>query len=202
MYTLAFLFSYLTFILKIMCSLLFVFPYLTFFFFKKKLFSPENVNLKPPPKKKQNRKAGKERDLYHKNYFHACESLLSVILDKKGKTAGLSLKKSGPEITQLLTHFSAGIAGTGLAVLLSVACKMASGRVTFSTAFLNTSFGFGLFWLSWAVNGLQDTVSHLSKNSSKLKLKDEEIVGKVERSMKDILFRAAALMAVAVLRFA
>ncbi|XP_010931937.1 uncharacterized protein [Elaeis guineensis] len=166
------------------------------------LKSPENVNLKPLPKKKQNRKAGKERDLYHKNYFHACESLLSVILDKKGKTASLSLKKSGPEITQLLTHFSAGIAGTGLAVLLSVACKMANGRVTFSTTkLLNTSFGFGLFWLSWAVNSLRDTIIHLSKNSSKLKLKEEEVVGKVERSMKDILLRAAALMAVAVLRF-
>ncbi|XP_008793660.1 uncharacterized protein LOC103709909 [Phoenix dactylifera] len=167
------------------------------------LKSPENVKLKPLPNKKQNRKAGKERDLYHKNYLHACEGLLSVILDKKGKTASISLKKSGPEIIQLLNHFSAGIAGMGLAVLLSVACKMANGRVTFSTGkLLNTSFGFGLFWLSWAVNRLRDTVIYLSKNSSKLKLKEEEIVGKVERSMREILFTAAALMAVAVLRFA
>lgn len=126
-----------------------------------------------------------------------------MILDKEGKTASLSLKKSGPEITQLLTHFSAGIAGTGLAVLLSVACKMANGRVTFSTArLLNTSFGFGLFWLSWAVNRLRDTIIHFGKNSSKHKLEEEQIAGKVERSMKEILLRAAALMAVAVLRFA
>ncbi|KAA8550903.1 hypothetical protein F0562_002587 [Nyssa sinensis] len=97
------------------------------------LKSPEKIKLKPSPKKKTSKKAGRERDLYRKSYLHACESLLSIMMTKRrpGKTAFLSLKNSGPELPQLLTQFSASIAGTGLAVLFSVICKVACGRVTF-----------------------------------------------------------------------
>ncbi|KAJ0054032.1 hypothetical protein Pint_01133 [Pistacia integerrima] len=164
---------------------------------------PEKIKVKP--KKKNSRKMGKERDLYRRSYFHACESLLSLMMNKRqnGKTAILSLKKSGPELPELLTHFSAGIAGTGLAVLFSVICKVACGRVPFcSSKVLNTGLAFGLVWLSWAVNRLRDTVMLISKNGSKMELKEEEIMRRVEKSLNEIYFRAATLIAVIVLRVA
>uniref|UniRef100_A0A5B7B7G1 Uncharacterized protein n=1 Tax=Davidia involucrata TaxID=16924 RepID=A0A5B7B7G1_DAVIN len=169
------------------------------------LKSPEKIKLKPSPKKKTSKKAGRERDLYRKNYFHACESLLSIMINKRrhGKTTYLSLKKSGPELPQLLTQFSASIAGTGLAVLFSVFCKVACGRVPFCASKLyNTGFGFGLVWLSWAVNRMRDTIVYISKNSGKLGLKEEEMLKKFDRSVNEILFRAVTVMAVVVLRLA
>ncbi|MFQ6635914.1 hypothetical protein Gotur_012661 [Gossypium turneri] len=167
--------------------------------------SPEKLKQKPSPKKNASRKLASERDLYKKNYFHACECLLSLIVDKRrhGRTAILSLKKSSPELPQLLSQFSAGIAGTGLAVLLSVIWKVACWRVPFCTPKLySASIGFGLVWISWAVNQLRDTVVHISKNTSKSGLKEEEMVERVEKSVNQIYFRAATLMAIAVLRFA
>ncbi|KAA3463098.1 Drebrin-like protein [Gossypium australe] len=167
--------------------------------------SPEKIKQKPSPKKNASRKLASERDLYKKNYFHACECLLSLMVDKRrhGRTAILSLKKSGPELPQFLSQFSAGIAGTGLAVLLSVIWKVACWRVPFCTPKLfSASIGFGLVWLSWAVNRLRDTVVHISKNTSKSGLKEEEMVERVEKSVNQIYFRAVTLMAIAVLRFA
>ncbi|XP_037492494.1 uncharacterized protein LOC105650233 isoform X2 [Jatropha curcas] len=164
----------------------------------------EKIKLKPSLKKKNSRRGISERDLYKRNYFHACESLLSLMMDKKrhGKTAILSLKKSGPELPALLTRFSAGIAGTGLAVLFSVVCKLACGRAPFCASKLfTTGFGFGLVWLSWAVNRLSDTIAYVSKNASKLGMKDEDMLETVDKSLKDIYFRAATLMAVAMLKF-
>lgn len=165
--------------------------------------SPENIKLKPLLKKKPYKNAGKERDVYQKNYFRACENLLSVIVDKKsGSFVILSLKKSAPEITQLLSHVSAGIAGTGLAILLSVACKTAIGRLPLSsTKVLNTGLGIGFFCLSWAVNKLRETVSYISRSSNKLKLTEEDIIGRVDRSVNEVLFRAIALVAIVLLRF-
>lgn len=123
---------------------------------------------------------------------------------RQRKTAILSLKKSGPELPELLTQFSAGIAGTGLAVLLSVICKLACGRGVSFCAYklLNTGFGFGLVWLSWAVNKLRDTIVCMNKNAGKLGLKDEEMIQKVDKSLREVYFRAATLLAVAVLRLA
>ncbi|KAK5774324.1 hypothetical protein F383_07346 [Gossypium arboreum] len=167
--------------------------------------SPKKIKQKPSPKKNASRKLASERDLYKKNYFHACECLLSLMVDKRrhGRTAILSLKKSGPELPQLLSQFSAGIAGTGLAVLLSVIWKVACWRVPFCTPKLfSAGIGFGLVWLSWAVNRLRDTVVHISKNTSKSGLKEEEMIERVEKSVNQIYFRAATLMAIAVLRFA
>ncbi|KAH7666940.1 hypothetical protein IHE45_12G028200 [Dioscorea alata] len=165
--------------------------------------SPEAVKLKPLTKKQRSRKAGNERNVHGKNYFSACESLLTFIADEKGsKTAVLSLKKSGPEITQFLTQLSAGIAGTGLAVLFSVIYQVASQRVPFCiTKVLNTGFGFSLVCLSWAVNRLRDTISNVSKNLNKLSPSDDG-TQKVEDCMKEIFFRALAVMAVVILRFA
>ncbi|KAK3041399.1 hypothetical protein RJ639_000376, partial [Escallonia herrerae] len=168
------------------------------------LKSPEKAKNKPSLKKKNNRKACKERDLYRKNYFQTCESLLSIMVDKNrnGKTAILALKKSGPELPQLLTQCSASIAGTGLALLFSVVLKVGSGRVPFcASKLLNTGLAFGLVWLSWAVNRLRDTIAYISKNSGK-SLKDEEMMKNVDRSLKEIYFRAGTLMAVVVLRLA
>lgn len=160
--------------------------------------------MKPLTKKKQSRKAIRERDLYKKNYFHACESLLSVLLAKRrGKMTILSLKKSGPGVPELLSQFSAGIAGTGLAVIFSVFYKIVGSRVPFcATKLLNTGFGFGLVWLSWAVNRLRDTIVHVSKNSSRMGSNEAEIIRKVDRSVNEVFFRAATIMAVALFRFA
>ncbi|KAH8489290.1 hypothetical protein H0E87_024794 [Populus deltoides] len=160
------------------------------------------VKIKPSRKKKNNRKGGRVRDLYKRNYFHACESLLSLMMDKRrGKTAVLLLKKSGPELPELLNQFSVGIAGAGLALLFSIICRVACGRVSFCASKLfSTSVGLGLVWLSWAVSKLKDTVVYISKHASKLGLKDEEIMGIVNESFRDIYFRAVTVMAVAVLR--
>ncbi|XP_043709150.1 uncharacterized protein LOC122658294 isoform X2 [Telopea speciosissima] len=168
------------------------------------LRSPEKNKQTSPQRKRHNKKAGRGRDLYRKNYFHACESLLTLILEKgQGKTAIKSLKKSGPELPQLLNQFSAGIAGTGLAVIFSVACKVAGGRVPFcASKLLHTGVGFGLVWLSGAVNRLRDTIIYISKNSSKLGSKEDEMMRRVDRSVKEIFFRAATIMVVTVLRFA
>ncbi|CAJ1906231.1 unnamed protein product [Sphenostylis stenocarpa] len=166
------------------------------------LKSPEKLKLKPSPRK--NKKGGRDRDLY-KNYSHACETLLSLMVDKKqrGKTAILSLKKSGPELPELLTQFSAGIAGTGIAVLLSVMCNIACGRATFcGSSLFNTGFGLGLVWLSGAVNKLRATILSISKNAGKLGLKEEKMMQKLDKSIRDIYYTAAALLAVVVLRLA
>ncbi|KAK7378325.1 hypothetical protein VNO80_03764 [Phaseolus coccineus] len=166
------------------------------------LKSPEKVKVKPGPRK--NKKIGRDRDL-HKNYSHACETLLSLMVDKKqrGKTAIISLKKSGPELTDLLTQFSAGIAGTGLAVLLSVMCNLACGRSTFcASSLFNTGFGLGLVWLSGAVNKLRVTIVSISKNAGKLGLKEEKMMQKLDKSITDIYYTAATLLALVVLRLA
>ncbi|XP_041022605.1 uncharacterized protein LOC121263646 [Juglans microcarpa x Juglans regia] len=169
------------------------------------LKSPEKLKVKPSPKKKNNRKVGRERDIHKKNYFHACETLLSLMVNKRynGKTAVLSLKKSGPELPELLTQFSAGIAGTGLAVLFSVVGKLSCGRVPFcSSKLLSTGFGFGLVWLSWSVNKLRDTIVYISKNAGKLGVKEEQMMRRVDKCMKEIYFGTATLMVVAMLKFA
>lgn len=169
--------------------------------------SNETNKTKSALKKKQKKNTSYNRDIFQKNYFHVCESLLSLLLDKNITSAGkgTALKKLGPEIAHILTSFSIGIAGTGLAVLLSVACKMTSPgmRVPLSTTrVFNTGFGLGLFWLSWAVNGLRDAIVQVFRGSNKLKIKDEEMALKVERSMRDVLVRAGTLVALAALRFA
>ncbi|QHO25449.1 uncharacterized protein DS421_12g381170 [Arachis hypogaea] len=76
-----------------------------------------------------------------------------------------------PELPHLLTQFFVGIVGTDLAVMLSVVCKLACGRVPFCTSkLLNTGFRFGLVWLSWAVSKLRDTIINISKHAGKLGL--------------------------------
>ena len=73
--------------------------------FLKKKCSGE-VKSKSSSKKKQRGKNIKERELYQRNYIHASEAFLSILLDKdKSSSTILSLKKAGPEITELLTVF-------------------------------------------------------------------------------------------------
>lgn len=124
-----------------------------------------------------------------------------MMMDKRrGKAAVLLLKKSGPELPELLNQFSVGIAGTGIALLFSVICRVACGRVSFCASKLfSTGVGFGLVWLSWAVSKLKDTVVYIGKHASKLDLKDDEIMAIVNKSFSDIYFRAVTVMAVAVL---
>ncbi|KAK1356962.1 DNA-directed RNA polymerase III subunit RPC8-like [Heracleum sosnowskyi] len=169
------------------------------------LKSPQKTRLRPSQKKKYTRKVGKEREQYSKNYSYSCESLLSIIVDKKrhGKTAILELKKSGPELSHLLTQFSASIAGAGLALLFSVVCKVATGRVPFcASKLLNTGLGFGLVWLSWSVNRLRNMIIQISKNSDKRASKEVEMLKNLDSSVKEIFFRAATLTAMMVLRLA
>lgn len=158
--------------------------------------------MKRPSKKKGKRATG-DRAVYENNSLQACEMLLSIMMDKKrnGKSLTNSLKKAGPELPLLLTQFSASITGTGLAVMFSVIFKVACGSIPFCTPNLLTSgFGIGLFWLSRAVNRLRDTIIYIAKNSKKLEF--EEMMVKVDKSVNDIFFRTAAVMAVLILRFA
>jgi len=168
------------------------------------LKSKADVKAKSPLKKKQKGKNINERDMYQNNYFHASEAILSILMDKdRSSSTILSVKKAGPEISELLTQCSIGIAGTGLAVLLSVVCKIAiGGRTPFAaTRLLHTGVGFGLFWLSSAVNGLRDTITSIFKGPIDTKLEDEVTV-RIQRSMNDIVFRAVTLLAITALRFA
>lgn len=169
------------------------------------LKSPQKTRHRSSQKKKYSHKVGKEREQYRKNYSYSCESLLSIIVDKKrhGKTAILELKKSGPELSHLLTQLSASIAGAGLALLFSVVCKVATGRVPFcASKLLNTGLGFGLVWLSWAVNSLRNMIIHISKSSDKRASKEVEMLKNLDSSVKEIFFRAATLTAMMVLRLA
>lgn len=156
-------------------------------------------------KKTRSSRTGGERDAYCNSNLHACESLLSVIMDRKqqGKKAFLSLKKSGPQLPRLLTQFSASIAGTGIAVVLSVLCRVACNRVPFcASKLLSTGLGLGLVWLSWAVNRLRDTVVSISRTSGKTEQKEEEMMNHLDRNLKDICFRAVALIAVVAMKAA
>uniref|UniRef100_A0A0D9ZU25 Uncharacterized protein n=1 Tax=Oryza glumipatula TaxID=40148 RepID=A0A0D9ZU25_9ORYZ len=167
--------------------------------------STANGKSKSSSKKKQKSKNIKERDLYPKNYFHASEAFLSMLLDKDNSSSTIhSLKKAGPEISELLTKCSIGIAGTGLAVLLSVVCKMATGMKSpiAATRLVNTGVGLGLFWLSWAVNGLRDTITSIFRSPGDMNLKDEEVAVRIQKSMNDILFRAITILAITAFKFA
>ncbi|RAL42137.1 hypothetical protein DM860_011920 [Cuscuta australis] len=160
-------------------------------------------------KTKRNKKQVKERDLYRNNTLHAFETLLSIMVDKQRRgtmviTSLMTLKKSGNDLPRLLTRLSAAIAGTALAVFLSSVCKVAAGRgvaMSASSAFFNTGLGMGLVWLSWGVNRLRDTVISITKSSSKLGMREGEVLGKLDKDVKQIYLRAVALMAVVVLRF-
>ncbi|KAG8067136.1 hypothetical protein GUJ93_ZPchr0005g14318 [Zizania palustris] len=167
--------------------------------------STANVKSRSLSKKKQKGKNIKERDLHQKNYFHASEAFLSILLDKdRSSSTILSLKKTGPEISELLTQCSIGIAGTGLAVLLSVVCKMAIGMKSpiAATRLVNTGVGLGLFWLSWAVNGLRDTITSIFRGPSDMNLDEEEVAVRIQKSMNDILFRGVTILAITALKFA
>lgn len=169
------------------------------------LRSPQKTKYQTSPQRKSNKRAVKESEIYRNNYLHACESLLSIIVDKKrhGKTAILSLKKSGPQLPQFLTTFSASIAGTGIAVLFSVACKLACGRIVFSAPrLLSTGLGLGLIWLSWAVNNMRDTVVLISRSPGKLDMLEDDMMNTLDKNVKEIYFIAATLLAVVVLRLA
>ncbi|XP_010542874.1 PREDICTED: uncharacterized protein LOC104815946 [Tarenaya hassleriana] len=163
---------------------------------------PDTTKLKPSPKKHNTKRRAREREnLYERNHLHACESLLSLMIgnDQHKKTAILSLKGSITEISELLNRFSIGIAGTGIAVLFSVLCSMATGRVPFcADKFFSTGLGFTLVWLSWAVNKLRETIVNVNRKA----VKDEYMASRVERSMKEVYFRAATVMAMLALRFA
>lgn len=165
--------------------------------------SPVDIKLKPSPKKK-GKHGTREREFYEKNYFRACENFLSLVVDQKGTSMDIiALKKSGPEITQLLSKFGAGVAGTGLAILLSAACKTAGGRAPLNAAkFLNAGLGIGFLYLSWSVARLRDAVAHITRSTGRLKLTEEEMSARLHQSVKDVLYRAAALAAVALLRLA
>ncbi|KAL1209344.1 hypothetical protein V5N11_025122 [Cardamine amara subsp. amara] len=172
------------------------------------LKSPEKTRLKPSPRKHNTKRKAKEQDLYKRNHLHAYESLLSLMIgnDHQHKhTTVLSLQRSCKELSELLTQFSISVAGTGIAVLFSVACSLASRRVPFcANKFFDTGLGFSLVILSWAVNRLREVIVHVNRKANKpcSSLKDEEIINSVERSMKEVYFRAATVLAVFALRFA
>nr|VDC91829.1 unnamed protein product [Brassica oleracea] len=172
------------------------------------LKSPEKTRLKPSPEKQNTKRKAKERDLYKRNHLHAYESLLSLMIgnDHQNKqTTILTLQRSCGELSELLTQFSITAAGTGMAVLFSVVCSIASRRVPFcANKFFDTGLGFSLVILSWAVNRLREVIVHVNRKANKpcSSLKGDEIMNSVERSIKEVYFRAATVLAVFALRFA
>lgn len=162
--------------------------------------SHEKVRRKASLKKSPTRTI-KERE---KSYLHMCEILLSILVNKEQqptKNTIHSLKKSSPQLPEMLTQCSATIAGAGIAVVLSVLCRVACNRIPFcASKVLSTGLGLGLISLSWAVHKLRETVVSISKISGKMDDKEEEILNCLQRNMKNICSRGAALMAVAVLR--
>lgn len=169
------------------------------------LTCPEKTKLKSSPKKKNSRKRCPKLDFYKRNQFHAWECLLSLMLNKQSrKTAILALKKSSPELPELLTQFTVGIAGTGLAVLMTIiGSGLGYGKMPFCASRLfSTGFGFGLVWLSGAVYKLRNAIVDITKKATKSSLKDEEIMATMDKRLKEIYFRALTVMAVGLLRFA
>lgn len=155
---------------------------------------------KAPQKKKTRTKTNNERNT---SYVHVCEILLSILVKKNqpGRNALQSLKKSGPELPQLLTQFSASIAGTGIAIIVAAVCRVACSRASLcASKILSMGFGLGFISLSWAVHNLRDTVISIGKTSGKLGANDQKVMDLLERNLKDIYFKVVALMAVAVLR--
>lgn len=172
------------------------------------LKSPEKVKVKQPPRRKSKKRSSREpANLYEKNYSRACETFLSVMMDRNrsGKSVIRSLKKSGAELPHLLNQFSTTIAGTGLAIIFSILCKVACGRASlYSTSkVLTASIGIGMFWMSWAVNKLNKTVLHIKKSPAKLGFEEEkEMARRVDQSINDIFFSAATVTAMAMLKLA
>lgn len=126
--------------------------------------------------------------------------------DPKDKhTTVLSLQRSCGELSELLTQFSITAAGTGMAVLFSVVCGLASRSVPFcADKFFDTGLGFSLVILSWAVIRLREVIVNVNRKASKQcsSLKDGEIMNSVERSIKEVYVRAVTVIAVFALRFA
>ncbi|CAN8237845.1 unnamed protein product [Cochlearia groenlandica] len=176
------------------------------------LKSPEKTRPRPSPKKHNTkRKAKEKRDLYKRNHLHAYESLLSLMIssDHKHKTKILSLQRSSKDLLELLTQFSISVAGTGLAVLFSVVYNLVSRRVPFcANKFFDTGLGLSLVILSWAVNRLRGVIVGVNKKAKKpcSSLNDDEeeilMMRSVERSIKEVYYRAATVIAVFALRFA
>ncbi|KAF3785752.1 hypothetical protein EJ110_NYTH22503 [Nymphaea thermarum] len=166
--------------------------------------SPMEARPKSLPKKRSARKTIKERDIFSKSYFHACENLLTMLVDKRSdKKLVLSLKRSSPRLAQMLTNFSVAIAGTGLAVMLFMFTKAINGRFFLSAnRLLNVGCGFGLVWVSWAVNSLRDTIESVGGPSGKVRVRDEKIGRRLKKNINQIVFRAATMMVVVALRFA
>ncbi|XP_078435407.1 uncharacterized protein LOC144706365 [Wolffia australiana] len=164
----------------------------------------KTVKPNPSTSKKETRRATKERDMYRKNLFHACESLLLMILGgSRGEMAFLSLKKSGPEVSNLLMQVCTGIIGTAIAVFFSVVWRIAVLKAPFSSAkLLSAGLALSLVWLSEAVNSLRENIVLFSRNSGKVAFVDRKMRLRFEKSMKQIFYRTLTLMAVALLRYA
>ncbi|KAG2297521.1 hypothetical protein Bca52824_044190 [Brassica carinata] len=79
--------------------------------------------------------------------------------------------------------------------LLQSVCPLAN-------KFFDTGLGFSLVILSWAVNRLREVIIHVNRRENKpcSSLKGDEIINNVERSIKEVYFRAATVLAVFALR--
>ncbi|XP_010481894.1 PREDICTED: uncharacterized protein LOC104760621 isoform X3 [Camelina sativa] len=162
--------------------------------------SPKKTRLKPSPKKQNPKIRDKETDLYKRNHLHACESLISLMIgdEQHRQTTILSLKKSRGELLELLTQFSIGFAGTGIAVLFSLVCSVASRRVPFcANKVFESALSLSLVLLSWSVSRLREAIVDVNKKA----IKEEEITYNVERRIKEVYFRTATVIAMVALRF-
>ncbi|KAL0724113.1 hypothetical protein Bca4012_038712 [Brassica carinata] len=165
--------------------------------------APQKTRAKQPSRKKQNPKLrDRENDLYKRNHLHACESLISLMIgsEQHRQTTMLSLKKSscGEDLSELLAQLSIGFAGTGIAVFFSVVCNVASGRVPFcANKVFDAGLSLSLVLLSWAVSRLREAIVGINRKV----INGEETTNRVETRIKDVYFRAAAVIIMVALRF-
>ncbi|KAF7804777.1 uncharacterized protein G2W53_043888 [Senna tora] len=136
--------------------------------------------------------------LKRKNYSYSCERFLSFLLEYKRcpETAILSVKKSGPELPEMLSINVAGtICGFGVVILSSLLSKICGGRVSFLDLNpLHIFLGFGLQWLALAVYKLGRTIYGIQNNVGKKGLKDGKVIEKVHKNLSAIYNGAVVLL--------
>eukprot|EP01018_Ginkgo_biloba_P010937 Gb_03323 [translate_table: standard] len=171
---------------------------------KSSVLSPERHKLKHHTRKTNKRLAKKGRDIFKKSQFHLYECMLSVLFTNNSATSSvLELTKTrSKEFMTLLNQIAVALAGSGLATVLFVASKMLAVNALFdSSKFFNILFGFGLIWLSCAVQNLREVFLSLTEPQYTVRLKESQIVSKVKRELNGVTFKAFALMAFSMLRY-
>eukprot|EP00249_Psilotum_nudum_P016553 c25880_g1_i1 orf=576-2123(-) len=152
------------------------------------------------------RKRGKfapQRDLFRRSPFQLYEVLLCYPY-MNSKSAALSFqsmsRESFEELLAIFSHVAAGLAGSGLALILFVSSRMLLRNAAFdSSKVTGLVRGIGLIWLSSAVQRFRDLVRHLS-NDAYTKFQRKELQAKLRTELQTLTFKAFTLIALSMIR--